>query len=359
MSDSERKRPLPIARLTRVEKAQWQRLYAMADQLGRLGPWHWMETTDCFGIELPGQDEPCFVIFGGGSHEFRSVRFVLGWKPFHDFVSRLADPAKRSVQTWLLEIRMLELLYVNESLLFDHESAFLRALKRPVGAAFETPVFRSIIPGYHPWMLDEQERTLLETALYQAFGMAMRVEIEPRLLRNRFPEEILLRKRDEAGAWHDVWSPVREMRDEEVEVQIDSALLEAVRSKPLSALTLQVDLAFMPLRLLPRGKRPQTAYVLLAVNAESGLIVSGELFQATEGVAQMWAEIPGHLLQLFERVGGCPQTIEICGDRMANLLRPLGEMLPFKMVRREKLSMLDRAREQMSALMARSTRAPR
>jgi hypothetical protein len=62
--------------------------------------------------------------------------------------------------------------------------------------------------------------------------------------------------------------------------------------------------------------------VLLAVNAESGLIVSGELFQATEGVAQMWAEIPGHLLQLFERIGGCPQTIEICGDRMANLLRP-------------------------------------
>jgi hypothetical protein len=34
-------------------------------------------------------------------------------------------------------------------------------------------------------------------------------------------------------------------------------------------------------------------------------------------------------------------------------------MLPFKMVRREKLAMLDRAREQMSALMARSTRAPR
>jgi hypothetical protein len=93
MSDSERKRPLPIARLTRVEKAQWQRLYAMADQLGdwTLGT-GWRRPTVSYRIA--GQDEPCFVIFGGGSHEFRSVRFV--WvEAFHDFVSRLADPAKR------------------------------------------------------------------------------------------------------------------------------------------------------------------------------------------------------------------------------------------------------------------------
>lgn len=359
MADSKQKRPLPIARLTRAEKAQWLRLYAMADRLDRLDPWPWMGAADCFGVELPGSEEPCFVVFGGDSGKFRSVRFLLGWKALYDFVTRLADPAKRSVPTWMLEIRMLELLFVGEELLFEHEGALLRALKRPTDETFSTPVFRSILPGYHPWTLDELERALVEVALYQAYGMAMRVEAEPQMLRDRFPEAIWMRKQCADGAWQDAWVPVREIHDEEVEVQIDSSALETVRKKPLGALTLQIDLVFMPLRLLPRGKRPQTAYVLLVVDAASGHIFSGELLQATEGIARMWAEIPGRLLKLFAETGGCPATIEICGDRMANLLRPLGEWLPFRMVRREKLAMLERAREQMSAFMARPSRPPR
>lgn len=38
---------------------------------------------------------------------------------------------------------------------------------------------------------------------------------------------------------------------------------------------------------------------------------------------------------------------------MANLLRPLGEFLPFKMVRREQLAMLDNARNNVSAYITR------
>ena len=163
-----------------------------------------------------------------------------------------------------------------------------------------------------------------------------------------------MRQQDRKGIWQDAWSPVKEIGDEEVEVHIESTCLRAIRNKPLKATTLQIDLVFTPLRLLPDGMRPQTAYVLLAVDAQSGFIVSGDLLQATEGVAQMWARIPERLLQIFERLGGCPETIEISADRMANLLRPLGEYLPFKMVRREKLVMLEKAREHLSAYITRT-----
>ena len=338
---------MAVTKIAPEERTRWLQLYGLADKVNRLDPWQWMGTSDCFGVSVPGWSEPWFVVFGGESKAFRHVRFLPGWKSFYDLISRLSDPSKQ-VATWLLEIRMIELLYVNAELLFKHEQQLLRSLRRKAGASFDTPVFRSIVPGYHPWTLDAKERDGVETALYQAYGMVMRVESNSALLKARFPQSILLRSQQASGVWGDSWLPVKNVDDEEVEVRIDSARLQSVKDKPLKRITLQVDLAFIPLRLIPDGSRPQTAYVLLAVDARSGFIVAGDLMQATEGIGQMWSLIPDHLLQMFEKLGGCPATIEVCSDRMANLLRPLGELLPFKMVRREKLAMLESARQHLS-----------
>jgi len=348
---------MTVSKKTLQARSQWKPLFELADRIDRLDPWPWMGMADCFGVMVPGWKEPCFAIFGGQSKAFRSVRFLLGWKSFYDFVTRSADPA-RQVATWLLEIRMIEVLFVSRELLFDHELPVLSALGRKPDDAYTTPMFRSVIPGYHPWLPDEKERGLLEVALYQAFGMAMRVELDGMLLKARFPRELLMRRQDGKGVWQDAWVSVKELGDEEVEVHIESKYLKGVQDKPLKTTTLQIDLVFTPLRLLPEGSRPQTAYVLLAVDAASGFIVSGELLQATEGVANMWAQVPERVLRVFDQLGGCPEAIEVCTDRMANILRPLGEYLPFKMVRREKLAMLDAAREHLSAYFTRPGEKP-
>jgi hypothetical protein len=338
-------------RMTFDERDQWRRLFAMAEKLERLDPWPWMGAADCFGIAVPGWEEPCFVAFGGQSQSLHSVRFLLGWKAMFDLFSRLADPAKQ-VDAWLLEIRMIELLFVNRPLLFEHEVALLKRLRRSADDGSVTPILRSLVPGYHPWVPDARERALLEVALYQAYGMAMRVESDGMLLKSRFPSHVLIRKPQAGGLWRDVWTKAKEIGDEEVDVRIEAARVESLGRRPLRPVTLQLDLVFTPLRVHPEGIRPQTAYVLLAVDAATGFIVTGELFQATEGIANMWAQIPERLLELFERQGGCPAAIEIGSDRMANLLRPLSELLPFKMVRRERLAALEKAREHMSAFLA-------
>lgn len=339
---------MAVPKMTSDQRDQWQRLYTLAERLDRIDPWQWMGTPDCFGVAVPACKEPCFVIFGGEPKAFRHVRFLLGWKAFYDLVSKLADPEKQ-VSTWLLEIRMIELLFVSEDLLFEHEQAFLKRLRRKPGEGCTTPIFRSIMPGYHPWLPDEQELALLEAALYQAFGMAMRVEADGGLLKSRFPGEILVRRQDAKGAWVDSWEKVRDIGDEEVEVRIEAKRLASLAKMPMQPVTMQLDLVFSPLIIHPNGTRPQTAYVLLAVDAKSGFIQAGDLLQATEGVARMWAQIPERLLEIFEQLGGCPEVIEIGTDRMANLLRPLSEHLPFRMVRREKLGKLESAREHLSS----------
>ena len=337
-------------RMTRQEKAQWLRLYELADRLDRLAPWEWMSAADCFGLAVPGMDEPCFAVFGGRPGEFRHVRFLMGWKAFYDFMTRVADASKQT-PTWLLEIPMIELLFIGKDMLFDHETAFLAKLGRAPEDGCGTPVFRTITPGYHPWLPSAAERAFLEAALYQAFGMAMRVESDGMLLKSRMPREVLLREQDARGEWRDTWSPVKEIADVEVEVRLGVQALQALAGKPLAPMSVQVDLVFSPLTIGVEGKRPRTAYILLLVDAVSGMIIAEELFQATKGIAQMWSEIPERLLEVFTRLGGFPEAIEISSDRMANLLRPLGEMIPFKMVRRERLSLLEKAREKLAAFM--------
>ncbi len=329
--------------------AGWQELYPLAARLDQLDPWSWMSVPDCFGVVGAGQEEPCFVIFGGSSKGFRNVRLLLGWKAMFDFVSRVADPAKQN-GAWLLEIRMLELLYLEDRYLFESERSLLKRLRVGPCADGSRPVFRSIRPGYHPCQPDPAERALAAQALYQALGLALRVEEDGLLLKGRFPGEVLLRRQEgQGGAWRDVWTPAQAIPDEEVEVRIDGQRLRRLAEAPLRRLTIQVDLLFTPLRVRPKGRRPQTAYVLLLVDAASGLIVAGELLQALSGVPQMWAQIPERLLSVFEHLGGCPQVLEVSCDRMANLLRPLGEHLPFKMVRHERLEAVEAAKEHLEA----------
>jgi len=335
-------------RITKEARASWLRLYETVDRIDRLSPWPWMEPASCFGVAVPDMEEPCFVLFGEPGREMRAIRILLGWKAFYEMMTRLADPAKQGV-AWLLEIRMIEVLCAPEPLLFQHERDFLRAIRREPDGKGEWTIFRSIVPGYHPWLPDAKERKLLEDVLYQAFGMALRVEADPGMLRSRFPREILIRTSDGKGGWRDVWSRVKELSGEEIEVRIESRRLQALAAKPTCPVTLQVDLLFTPFSIQPGRERPQTAYVLLAVDAQSGLIHCGELFQAIGGIAAMWSEIPDRLIALFERLGGCPDAIEVRGDRMANLMRPLTEFLPFKLVRREHLKMLDEARVGLSA----------
>ena len=66
-------------RMTFDERDQWRRLFAMADRLDRLSPWPWMGAADCFGVAVPGWDEPCFVVFGGrpGSLIVTRLRYSL------------------------------------------------------------------------------------------------------------------------------------------------------------------------------------------------------------------------------------------------------------------------------------------
>jgi hypothetical protein len=356
--------------MTQSEKEQWGKLFGLADRIWRLSPWGWCRPGECFGIWPVGRDEPCIAIFCEGvDTKTRIIRYALGWQAFFDFLTR-AQSQTKPVATWMLEIPMLELLYLNGRMLFAQEKVLLDSLKRPFDSdKNDVPVFRSIKPGYHPWLPDAVERVTLEQLLYQTYGMILRLEEQPDLLLGERGKLLILRQGSD-GLWKDEWVAPPRFEEEGVEIRLKAELLEKLKRQPLKPVTIQLNLQFMPILVgvelkRPSGTpgadhpevvpvpaaeapRPSTAYMLIAVDVKSGDVFYEGLLHATEGIAKMWGEVPERILELFDQIGGCPEAIEVSGERMTNLLRSLEVYLPFKMVLRERLKLLDAVADQLS-----------
>lgn len=334
-------------RTSGVTRPTWERLYDLADRLKKLAPWDWMGPADSFGVRLADSDETGFVTFLGQGADFRACAVFRGWDAWRD---ALAARMAHDEPIWMIETPQLQLAYFDRALVSSAEVNVIRALGRRYRGRQAWPVFRCHRVGYLPWMVDQAEGQWLADVLHQAYGMAMRVEADSALLQSRFPAAFLVRVQDRQGGWKDDWQNLPPAANGECSITIDLGKIGRIKAAPPLARRLQVDLAITTAVVQAVGEtRPQTAYVLMVVDGDTGRIEAGEIMQATAGIEAMWALVPDILLQVFLSLGGCPREIEVRSERMANVVRSLTELLPFRLTRREKLGYLEQAREGLNA----------
>ena len=330
----------------------WRRLYDVTRRIRALDPWHWMTLGDVFGIHPHGAVGPGFVIFSEqGDPARRMISVYPGWTAFRDAIlsqtrdDGLAPLARAVEESW---VRMM---FIPEASLGRFDRAVLVRLGVDLTCGDEFPAFCSQRVGYFPDRLDPSEVAWLAQILYQAYGMAMRIEAIPDLPRQRLPRLFLVWTQDAAGDWHDTWVEEPATRTE-MDVSLALDQVRRVRQHPADATVLQADLVLSPLKMKSIGNhRAEAVFTLLLVNRETEMIVSCDALQATAGIAAMWAQVPGGVLKGLEQLDALPAEIEVCNERMLNVLRPLTELLPFKLTRRENLNALAVARDSLSALL--------
>jgi hypothetical protein len=334
-------------RVSNVLLSTWTLLYDLADRLKKLAPWGWMGAADSFGVRLADSDETGFVTFMANGTDYRACAVFRGWDAWRD---ALAARLSQDEPAWMVETPQLQLAYFDRALVTSTEVDVIRALGRRYRGKQAWPVFRSHRVGYLPWMVDQAEAQWLTGVLRQVYGMAMRVESDPGLLQSRFPDAFLVRVQDRQGAWTDDWQVMPPATNEEISVSIDLGKIGRLREAQVQPRRLQIDLAITTAVVRSAEEAPpQTAYVLMVVDAETGRIEAGEILHATGGIEAMWASVPDLLLQVFLALGGFPREVEVGTERMANVVRPLTEMLPIRLTRREKLGYLEQAREGLNA----------
>ena len=287
-----------------VSLEAWRRLYELAAQIRALEPWLWMEETDLFGVEDPDSGDIGFVSVMGLLGEYRAVAVYPGAKTLADFWAMQSTTDQDALADILTGIPHVHAAFGKKSELEPNEKRLVAQLGLAFKGANAWPRFLSFRPGWFPWMADAQEARWLTLALEQLLDVAPRIQKDRRLLGTGGPQHRYLIRvhsaEQAASVWQDTFKacppPATTVR-----ITIPNASLDAVRALKPSGLTIELDVFPSFTKVGQPGERPQSPYMMLAVEPTSGFILGVELLAVEGALEDLWAQIPGKFLDMITR----------------------------------------------------------
>jgi hypothetical protein len=216
------------------------------------------------------------------------------------------------------------------------------------------PMFRSYRPGYFPWYLEAPEVRFLTHALEQTLKVAPLVEEEPDFLEPVDQESYFVRvprQEGEALVWEDQIISVPPPELERISVSMDLEALEALMQSSQRLPCLEVDLFIYPAQIGERGARPRYAYMVMAVEGESGFVLGSKLLMPDPTVDAVYGKVPETVVRLLAKVDAVPKEVHVRSPILFQLMEMLVDDLGFEMVRTQDLPALDRAVDFMNRRM--------
>ena len=277
-----------------------------------LAPYNW-------AVKPQGTAFPYFCTVIKGGEEAVKVRFLMleGWNTLHDFVRTRAGRAFGVVSS-PIEFPHYELVVLS---------------------AGDTKLFRHD-PGYMPQEAKEPGRGIAAKILWEAYGVMLRVESDPKLPM-RFADEksIFARVEDKSGAWRDEPLVIPDPPPYVERISFRTEDVKKAKDLPIVPTdVLDVDFRLVP-GVMTRDARPRCVYELVAVDPVSRTRVVGARTSVVPeaGLKAMWESMPQQLLTQFLSRGRVPGRIRVVSPRVFRFIRPLGMELPFRLSLHESL----------------------
>lgn len=308
-----------------VPLSLWRELYEAAAAFHRLAPWDWMYDSDCLGVETHGSARVLCVLGANrevfGLVSYRGARGIRNWL---------------ELITGQVEAESPEHAYQQDSLMFSlspkthlgkEEKALLKTLgyERPKGAKpAGYPDFRSMLPGYFPWFLTEQEAGMMLADLKVMSEFALLVKAHRELYDQHPAGEIAWCPADfqspltvEQLEWRTLVMPVL---PPEPAFTPPAAELEAVRRLPQEAkFRVELDVAYSH-AVIQEGPRPYFGKLTLVVDTQRGLV----LHLSIQSPRVTHAEAAGRcLLEWMSLVGVRPGLVRVASASLAKGLSPM------------------------------------
>ena len=198
--------------------------------------------------------------------------------------------------------------------------------------------------GYMPIEANEAQRNLAVRILWEAYGVMLRVEGDPKLPM-KFSDEkaIFARVETAADEWEDRPLEIPDPPPHTEKVSFPKADIKAAQDLPfVKDDVLELDFGLLP-NVMTKEARPRCVYELRAVDPKTGetAIASRVSIHPEAGLKGMWESMPVQVLKELVRRGKVPGELKTRSGRVFRLLRPLCMELPFKLSLHEKLAGFD------------------
>jgi hypothetical protein len=330
---------------------EWQRLYQAAVRFMEVGPWEWMEEVDVLGVQNPETGELGFASVMGMLGEHYALALYLGAEGLYGFWRYgAAAAAGTAPPEELLNLLHLQASFEDRAELTDRDRGVIKELGFRFRGRQAWPFFRSYRPGLCPWYLEAAEVRFLAHALEQMVEVAPRFRVDPDLLAPPGDYDYLVRvPREEKGelVWEERVMEVRPPEPEPIELTMDMEALAGVKQLPRSEQTVEIDFSLLAICIGERGERPYYPYMLLVVDADSGLILANEFVEPKPSLNAMWGRVPETLVHMFAGLGLVPARVRVREPVLSGVLRPLARELGFELEPARSLPAAKEAKESL------------
>ena len=257
-------------------KKEWRDLHEAFRDYCRVEPWQWLADGDLVVVEHPSEGYKGYcAVLGNAGIEY-GLAVYLGDEGLASYLSLMTGEVDPESPSDIDSMRSLSAMLVDREDLNSSERRVIRDLGLRYRGRGRWPLFRSMVPGYVPWLLDSEEAVLLAVALQRIMDVASRVSTGELDLYSQDEPGLRLSLAFRDGEWRDEWEILRPPSPPAADPGYpDFERLERIaRSDVIRAGTWELSKFYLHTAFQDsRGDRPYFPTVVLVVDGDSSFVV--------------------------------------------------------------------------------------
>ena len=315
----------------------WSDLYAAAQRFRTLRPWEVLDDLNPVAVRDPATGATGYgIVMGSGGTMFGCCLY-RGAEGFNIYRGLLEGSSTHRADDEFARQNCLLLEFGARSDLQSGDLAVIRKLGLSFKGKHAWPVFRSLLPGYAPWFLDEAEATLLTLGLHAICAHSESVikgEIDESLRKG----ECLLYtpigdQRTEFNVQWEPW-PLRVEQNPSQPILNLTRINALLGVKTTGAGAWEAEVFYLPAPIM-EGDRPFYTRMGIVCQQSSGVVLTAEVSTPDLSGSQVLVDA---ICSSIERSKLRPDTIIVKDANDAAALWPLGKTLGFAVRQQKKLT---------------------
>lgn len=335
-----------------VSQDTWRSLIKAADGFRRLSPWKYMYDDILFGVKDPHSGDTFYCCVMGAMKQvfgllaFRGAEGYDVWRRSHD-----GEADEEGNDIFAQQIG-LKVEFVNKSELNEEDKAVFDRISVSFKGKKACPEFRSLIPGYVPWHISEDEARSLLAIFPCASDFVVKYKKNSAEYEDR-TDKIL------------VYHPALHLEDI-IKIATEWEAPQPLIEKPVPVLPLNGFRLRQLKKVKPSGDpvwecdffhhvagnvtdadRPYWMRLAVVAEHNSGAMLSMEVLAPEHDANAMLADV---LMGAIERHGAKPSEIYVKNPSTAQILKPLAEELNIAVSANKNLPAMLQAKEALYGL---------